>query len=588
MFKDKEQSTFDIKMIKFTASALILSTVIIIIVSVISTITSVTNKSTQMAMREVEVMAKNTEDDFRRYHELILSIMLDGNVQSYLRESKNQQEYAMEANRVLDNACTANVNINFVNIIREDEQEGLAKGFYIPRWKANYQEELLRDYQNSKVMGNNSMRMFFSNKYNLQGKYTTTIYHPLFSTVKVGERLGLICINIDDSNIASLLEQASAGNELSVETYFVHDDGTVISCANTDEINKHFRGTSFAREQTTGESGSYVEIHKNLSRWNFSYITRISRWELLSDGVWTIVILGFILTGLIIVIIQLVKRMVTNAYAPWGNVVKAMNEVSQGELETRLQTEEVDPDMQVVSSGFNGMMEQIIKLMDKVKEEQFQVDQIRLEALHSQIQPHFLYNTLDCIHWQAVVDGNKEISELVKALASYYRLCLSKGKDIIALKEELEYIENYLYIQQSRYGDILHYEIQKDAKWDNINIPKLTLQPLVENAIYHGIKLLNNSEGMIIITVAKKENSIKIEVSDNGAGMSKERIKEINQLIQSYDEQFGYGVRNVNRRLQLYYGAEYGLTYRCNESGGTTVEVLLPREDKFKEEGVTL
>jgi len=589
MQKNKEAKTFDRKVISFTTSALILSTIIIILVSVASTVTSVTNKSTQMAMREVEVMATNTEDDFQRYYELIWSIMLDRNIQRYLRESENQHEYASDASRVLDNACGMQVNINFISIMREDGDGSIAKGYYIPNWKTNYQQELLRDYHNSMTMGDNSMRMIFSDKYDSQGEWTMNIYYPLFSTMKVGERLGLICINIDDSNIKPLTTQAIQNKELSVETYFVHGDGTIVSCADVEEINTQFQEKFADRGQSIRENGSYVEIYKKLSGWDFSYITRISRWELLRDSVWTVVLLGILLLGFIIVFIQLVKRMVTKAYAPWGGVVRAMDEVSQGELATRLKAAEVDPDMQVVSRGFNGMMEQIIKLMQDVKEEQYQVDQIRLEALHSQIQPHFLYNTLDCIHWQAVVDGNKDISELVKALASYYRLCLSKGRDIITIAEELKYTENYLYIQQIRYGDILEYEIQEgDAKWEAITIPKLTLQPLVENAIYHGIKLLAGQKGFIKIVICEEDDGIKIKISDNGIGMSENRIEEINQLIQSYDEEFGYGVRSVNRRLQLYYGSEYGLKYKRNEQGGITVEVLLPNTQEIKGSGTVL
>jgi Predicted signal transduction protein with a C-terminal ATPase domain len=590
MTKRKEEKTFDRRIINFTTSALILSTTIIILVSVISTVTSVMNKSTQMAMREVEVMAINTEDDFQRYYEMVWSIMLDENIQRYLKEAPNQYEYVPDANRVLDNACNVQTNINFISIMREDGEGSLTKGYNIPHWKVNYQEELLMDYQNSMVMGNNSMRMLFSNEYHPQGAYTMNIYYPLFSATKIGERLGLICININDSNITPLTLQATQGEELPVETYFVHSDGTIVSCANVIEIHTQFKGQEFIDGgQRIRRNGSYVEIDKKLLGWDFSYITRISTWELLRDSLWSVVILVLLLIGFILVIMQLVKRMVTKAYAPWGGVVKAMDEVSRGELETRLKTHGVDSDMQVVSRGFNGMMEQMIKLMQEIKEEQYQVDQIRLEALHSQIQPHFLYNTLDCIHWQAVIDGNKDISDLIKALASYYRLCLSKGRDIITIEEELICIEKYLYIQQFRYGDILNYEICKAAiKWEQITIPKLTLQPLVENAIYHGIKLLGNKEGIIRITLCEKDEEMKIEIADNGVGMSERKIEEINQLIQSYDEQFGYGVRNVNRRLQLYYGPEYGLTYKKNEQGGITVEVLLPNVREIKESEMVL
>lgn len=222
------------------------------------------------------------------------------------------------------------------------------------------------------------------------------------------------------------------------------------------------------------------------------------------------------------------------------------------------------------------MMEKIICLMEQVKEEQRQMDQIRFEALQSQIQPHFLYNTLDCIHWQAAIDGNREISNLVKALASYYRICLSKGREVITLMEELDHIRNYLYIQQMRYGDILTYEIEDPKELGNTRIPKLTLQPLVENSIYHGIKVKDGKQGHVTIRAEKSLSDTKIIVEDSGNGMAEEQILQMNRYISEYDEEMGYGVRNVNRRIELLYGENYGLYYKSNTSGGITVEILIP------------
>ena len=221
-------------------------------------------------------------------------------------------------------------------------------------------------------------------------------------------------------------------------------------------------------------------------------------------------------------------------------------------------------------------MDDIQQLMAEVVEEQRQTDQIRLNALQSQIQPHFLYNTLDCIHWQACADGNKETSELVMALARYYRICLSKGKDVIPLKQELEHIRCYLVIQNKRYGDIVQYDILVDDALADVKIPKLTLQPLVENAIYHGIRIKEGLSGAVRVEAEQQEGKVLLQVIDSGKGMSKEQIEEMNNSISNYDEEFGYGVRNVNRRIELTFGNEYGLYYRINEAGGVTVEILLP------------
>jgi len=589
--KKKNHITFDKRMIRFISVALIISTSLIISVSAVSTVISLTNKSAQMATKEVEAMASNTEDNFGQYHGLIWSIILDDHIQDYFEDQDNQYGYINEANSILENICNMWENINFISIVRNDGSGFLIKGNSIPNWMFNYKEKIQEDYENGISMKDNGMTMLFTKEYSAKGEYTLNIYYPLYSNTMIGRKLGTMCINIDDSNLLQLVTNASGNETFVVDTYFIHKDGKIISSTDTDQIYTEFdEKESMKAEQITSNWGNLI-IYKALSGWDFYYVTRIGWWELLRDSVWTVVTLGVLLAGLIIVIIRLAKKMVTKAYEPWGNVVKSMGQVSKGELDTRLQVLERDPDMQVVSNGFNSMMEQIIKLMDQVKEEQYQIDQIRLEALHSQIQPHFLYNTLDCIHWQAVVSGNQDISNLVKALASYYRICLSKGKDIITIREELEYIKNYLYIQRMRYGEILNYEIISEPGLEEAMIPKLTLQPLVENAIYHGIKLSDNQEGNIKIQVSKEPSGIQIEIEDSGPGMTDGKIEEINQMISIYDEQFGYGVRNVNRRIELYYGKEYGLTYQRNEQGGVTVKVLLPdiyekkKGEQYQDEG---
>ena len=214
--------------------------------------------------------------------------------------------------------------------------------------------------------------------------------------------------------------------------------------------------------------------------------------------------------------------------------------------------------------------------MQQVKLEQHQIEQIRFNSLQSQIQPHFLYNTLDCIHWQAVADGNQEISILVKALARYYRICLSKGHDVIPLKMEVEHVQNYLIIQNMRYDNIIGISIQVEENCKDAMIPKLTIQPLVENSIYHGIKIKEGKQGSISLSAVRKGETVQILIADTGTGMTKEQIAEMNQHLSEYDEGFGYGVRNVNKRIELLYGKEYGLHYVKNEFGGVTVEITLP------------
>ena len=248
--------------------------------------------------------------------------------------------------------------------------------------------------------------------------------------------------------------------------------------------------------------------------------------------------------------------------------------------------ENVGVDFVKLANGFNYMMDQINMLMEQVKLEQQQMNQIRFNALQSQIQPHFLYNTLECIHWQASADGNEEVSVLVRALAQFYRLCLSDGKDVIRLEQEIEHAKNYLIIQNMRYDNIIKSTIEMDEGCRKILIPKITLQPLIENSIYHGIKIKEGRTGELRITVRRDEEDVFIVVADNGTGMQEDQIIEMNNSISDYDKDFGYGIRNVNRRIEILFGKEYGLHYDKNEMGGVTVTIRLPAHEVIKYEEV--
>ena len=167
------------------------------------------------------------------------------------------------------------------------------------------------------------------------------------------------------------------------------------------------------------------------------------------------------------------KKTIHKLYHPLNKLVNKMNDVSQGHIQTRISIKDMDSDTKKLTMGFNTMMDKIHILIKQVKEEQLQLDQAKLNALQSQIQPHFLYNTLECLHWQALADGNKKISTLVKALANYYRTSLSDGHDVITLREELDLIKNYLIIQNMRYENLIDLNIEVEDKYKDVKIPNL-------------------------------------------------------------------------------------------------------------------
>ena len=381
-------------------------------------------------------------------------------------------------------------------------------------------------------------------------------------------------MNFTDPSLQQILEYDSSKR---LESMVVDTDGMMISARDKEKIGTN---VDFIPKMK-GVSGTFSKdgrlyIYQKVSNWRFYVVSSVPMMELYKSSIRTIFLMAFILLFLLTLSLMVVKRIISKVYRPLDKVVRKMDDVASGSLKTRINVEHMGEDFTKLAVGFNSMMEEILVLMDQVKMEQHQIEQIRFNALQSQIQPHFLYNTLECIHWQAMVDGNEEISTLVKALAKYYRICLSGGHDVIPLKMELEHVRNYLIIQNMRYDDIIGSEFDVEEAASDVMIPKLTLQPLVENSIYHGIKVKEGKTGSLFLKVRKRSSDVLITLADTGTGMSQQQIDEMNQHLSEYDDSFGYGVRNVNKRIELLYGEEFGLYYLRNESGGVTVEIRLP------------
>ena len=235
------------------------------------------------------------------------------------------------------------------------------------------------------------------------------------------------------------------------------------------------------------------------------------------------------------------------------------------------------------------MTGKIRQLLDSKVREQENLKKAELKTLQAQINPHFLYNTLDTIVWMSEANQPNQVIDIVRSLSSFFRIALSRGKDWIPIRQEIEHVRSYLHIQKIRYRDILDYEIQVDENILDGTILKLTLQPLVENALYHGIK--NKRNGGTIRVKARKadDNLILLVVQDDGIGFTPYKLSQIRATFANDSDEIlqsdsGFGLENVNKRIQLYYGNQYGLTVESQYQEGTRVTVAIPlREDMQKE-----
>jgi two-component system, sensor histidine kinase YesM len=230
--------------------------------------------------------------------------------------------------------------------------------------------------------------------------------------------------------------------------------------------------------------------------------------------------------------------------------------------------------------SFNIMIGKIKELLDSKMKEQENLKKAELRALQAQINPHFLYNTLDTIIWMAEAKKTAQVVEIVSALSRFFRISLSKGVDWITIGEEVERTRSYLTIQKMRYRDILDFKIEVDNDVSENTILKLILQPLVENALYHGIK--NKRKGGTIWVRARRKNrdEILLEVEDDGIGFPPEKLYQLRAELEDDSGDIklesGFGIGNVNRRIRLYYGKPYGLSVRSEYNTGTCVTLVIP------------
>ena len=256
-------------------------------------------------------------------------------------------------------------------------------------------------------------------------------------------------------------------------------------------------------------------------------------------------------------------------------VIDGMRQVPNGQLSNYIENDSSDEVGELIDN-YNYMISKMSILVDEQYKLGKEVKNAELKALQSQINPHFLYNTLDMINWMAHKNMNKEISIAVKNLAKFYKLSLNKGKDIVTIKDEVEHSKLYVNLQNMRYDNRITLITKLDESLMNCSIPKITFQPIIENSINHGILGRGMENGSILISGYISQNNLIIQISDDGIGIEKEVLPLILKENNLQTKGSGYGLKNINQRIKLLYGESYGLSFTSNYGFGTTVEITLP------------
>lgn len=262
---------------------------------------------------------------------------------------------------------------------------------------------------------------------------------------------------------------------------------------------------------------------------------------------------------------------------PLDVLYSRVQSIGEGDLTVREPVATDDVQLMALSNGFEEMVDRLKTQKELNTAEAERIRSMELMLLQAQINPHFLYNTLDTIIWLIETGKNEQAVEMVASLSNFFRTSLSKGRDVITLGEEELHVKSYLEIQQVRYKDILNYGISIDPELKNMKIPKLTLQPIVENALYHGIKL-KRGLGCITIIGRREGDRICLEINDTGNGMTEAELKRVREELDA-EHATGFGMSAVYKRLKLMFKDEVGFDIESDLGVGTTVRILIPAQE---------
>lgn len=558
-----------------------------IIASLIVGISSFVLQSDALRKQAAELISYRTEQAALNLEHLLdgiynntLLLASDTRVQAYLLSSDETSPEAIalldEVYSLLSYTNSLQYNLAYSYIIKEDTGRVL----YLGPSRAQ------RDLQFDSALDAVSERSK-ENYYNLAGPYVNPVsgdgayafamYQAIHDIYQVDSRIGVLCLALPEARISS---EFSATDNVDLSLCVVDAAGTIISHVDREMILTNLNVAADLEDDVSIVDNTLV-VRKQIRNTGWYVVGTMPMGSVLSDKTSLILLVGGMVILTILLCSSVSALLVKEFTKPFNVLRQHLEKVSGGDFTSRIDLDGYGQEYSLIAQGFNTMSERIGLLMEEARRASIMLKDSELRALKAQINPHFLYNTLDSIHWMAAINGEKEISTMVMALANFYRVCLGNAREIIPLSEELKHVTSYLTIQRIRYSDVLESEIEVSEEDLKLQVPSMVLQPLVENAIYHGLKGMDH-RGMVRLRIYRAQDNLYIDVEDDGRGMDEDALSRLNASLYNMDTSIeAHGVMNVHRRILLLCGEEYGLLYAKNTKGGIIVRIRLP----IKEEG---
>ncbi|WP_238860198.1 sensor histidine kinase [Clostridium sp. YIM B02569] len=412
--------------------------------------------------------------------------------------------------------------------------------------------------------------------------------------------IGVLCISINEDVLQKTYNLNSDdlhANNINVYSLIIDNEGTIVSYEDRNYIGKNIYYLANKKDRNSEDLNNTI-INSHIVKGNSLIVNtkslKISNWyivniidenKLFSEvnlSIRIIIIVIFIVILFFIFFIVLVSNRLTSSIR---EIVAAMKKAQKGELSVRIE-EDITDEFSIIALTFNKMISHINELVEKLRiQMNLTSEAVKLQkeaeirAIEAQINPHFLYNTLDCINWMAIEKEEYEISKMLKSLGQILRYSINQSNKIVSFSQEIQWLKQYLYLQESRFDNSFKTEIKFDKEVPEFKIHKLMLQPLIENSIIHGFEGYT-SGGILEVSIEMKEADIVIFIKDNGKGMDGEKVKYINSLVSEakiINKGEHIGIENVISRLRIYYGDYYKFNIESEIDRGTSICIRIPK-----------
>ena len=532
----------------------------------------------------VNQIKSNLDYRFEQISESALSIL--STAYPYIRSGSTDVQTQLEEYAELKSLVSAYEGKHMISKIR----------LYVPSGKiyANQQDtfyslpELTQENSENLKRGVVWMKTYGTRIYDGTGLINVISCRMTISSKKnYDEIASVLQLDIEETKLSKIF---SAGISIDEEIYLVDSTGYIISHPDSSLIGKEGLTPTELKAVLENETGhlsgkmsnnSDLVAFSKLSVPNWYLIMRLPATTVYGTDIFsfdvmrTVLILAVIIVFVISLII-IYSSIVENTVKRINNAIMVLKNEGIDQVDNVASLDDKsNKSLALLENNANQLVITIKKLMEESYEAKIKARDFQLKALQAQINPHFLYNTLDAIKWMILEDYKKDSIWMINAFSRYFRLSLSKGRDVVTLRDELELVESYIGIMQKRFSNISTIDISIDEDLKNCLIPKLSLQPLVENALNHGILHSQHDEGRLVIAAREENDRLLIIIKDNGNGMSQQQLDNILGQGNSSNTK-GYGLGNVDERLKLFGGEDCGLSISSEINVGTTVTISLP------------